>query len=158
MSKVLVAYFSASGVTASLAKKLAQEIKADLFEIEPEAPYSEADLDWRNQKSRSSLEMKDPSSRPAIRSKINYISQYELIFIGFPVWWYREPSIIDTFMEAYAFTDQTIVPFATSGGSSIGNSGENMQKLAPNAKVLAGKRLAANMTGQELSKWAAEWL
>ncbi len=139
MSKVLVAYFSASGVTASLAKKLAQEIKADLFEIEPEAPYSEADLDWRNQKSRSSLEMKDPSSRPAIRSKINDISQYELIFIGFPVWWYREPSIIDTFMEAYAFTDQTIVPFATSGGSSIGNSGENMQKLAPNAKVLAGK-------------------
>ena len=102
MSKVLVAYFSASGVTASLAKKLAQEIKADLFEIEPEAPYSEADLDWRNQKSRSSLEMKDPSSRPAIRSKINDISQYELIFIGFPVWWYREPSIIDTFMEAYA--------------------------------------------------------
>ena len=158
MSKVLVAYFSASGVTASLAKKLAQEIKADLFEIEPEAPYSEADLDWRNQKSRSSLEMKDPSSRPAIRSKINDISQYELIFIGFPVWWYREPSIIDTFMEAYAFTGQTIVPFATSGGSSIGNSGENMQKLAPNAKVLDGKRLAANMTGQELSKWAAEWL
>ncbi len=158
MSKVLVAYFSASGVTASLAKKLAQKIKADLFEIEPEAPYSEADLDWRNQKSRSSLEMKDPSSRPAIRSKINDISQYELIFIGFPVWWYREPSIIDTFMEAYAFTGQTIVPFATSGGSSIGNSGENMQKLAPNAKVLAGKRLAANMTGQELSKWAAEWL
>lgn len=158
MSKVLVAYFSASGVTASLAKKLAQEIKADLFEIEPEAPYSEADLDWRNQKSRSSLEMKDPSSRPAIRSKINDISQYELIFIGFPVWWYREPSIIDTFMEAYAFTGQTIVPFATSGGSSIGNSGENMQKLTPNAKVLAGKRLAANMTGQELSKWAAEWL
>ncbi len=102
--------------------------------------------------------MKDPSSRPAIRSKINDISQYELIFIGFPVWWYREPSIIDTFMEAYAFTVQTIVPFATSGGSSIGNSGENMQKLAPNAKVLAGKRLAANMTGQELSKWAAEWL
>lgn len=158
MSKVLVAYFSASGVTASLAKKLAQEIKADLFEIEPEAPYSEADLDWRNQKSRSSLEMKDPSSRPAIRSEINDISQYELIFIGFPVWWYREPSIIDTFMEAYAFTGQTIVPFATSGGSSIGNSGENMQKLAPNAKVLAGQRLAANMTGQELSKWAAEWL
>ena len=133
MSKVLVAYFSASGVTASLAKKLAQEIKADLFEIEPEAPYSEADLNWRNQKSRSSLEMKDPSSRPAIRSKINDIRQYELIFIGFPVWWYREPSIIDTFMEAYAFTGQTIVPFATSGGSSIGNSGENMQKLAPNA-------------------------
>ena len=158
MSKVLVAYFSASGVTASLAKKLAQEIKADLFEIEPEAPYSEADLDWRNQKSRSSLEMKDPSSRPAIRSKINDISQYELIFIGFPVWWYREPSIIDTFMEAYAFTGQTIVPFATSGGSSIGNSGENMQKLAPNAKVLDGKRLAANMTGQQLSKWAAERL
>ena len=158
MSKVLVAYFSASGVTASLAKKLAQEIKADLFEIEPESPYSEADLDWRNQKSRSSLEMKDPSSRPAIRSEINDISQYELIFIGFPVWWYREPSIIDTFMEAYAFTGQTIVPFATSGGSSIGNSGENMQKLASNAKVLAGKRLAANMTGQELSKWAAEWL
>lgn len=158
MSKVLVAYFSASGVTAGLAKKLAQEIQADLFEIEPEAPYTDADLDWRNQSSRSSLEMKDPDCRPAIKNQVNDIGQYELIFVGFPVWWYREPSIIDTFMEAYAFAGQTVVPFATSGGSSIGNAGANMQKLAPNAKVLAGKRLAANASGKELADWAKEWL
>lgn len=155
MSKALVAYFSASGITASLAKRLAQEIKADLFEIVPETPYTEADLDWRNQNSRSSLEMKDPNCRPAISSKISDISQYELIFVGFPIWWYREPSIIDTFMEAYDFKGQTIIPFATSGGSSIGSSGANMQKLAPNAKVLAGKRLPANASGQELADWAA---
>lgn len=155
MSKALVAYFSASGITASLAKRLAQEIKADLFEIVPETPYTEADLDWRNQNSRSSLEMKDPNCRPAISSKISDISQYELIFVGFPIWWYREPSIIDTFMEAYDFKGQTIIPFATSGGSSIGSSGANMQKLAPNAKVLAGKRLSANASGQELADWAA---
>ena len=158
MSKVLVAYFSASGVTAGLAKKLAQEIQADLFTIEPETPYTDADLDWRNQNSRSSLEMKDPNFRPTIKNQVDDISQYELIFVGFPVWWYREPSIIDTFMESYAFTGQTIVPFATSGGSSIGNAGANMQKLAPNAKVLAGKRLAANASGKELAAWAAEWL
>lgn len=158
MSKVLVAYFSASGVTAGLAKKLAKEIQADLFAIEPETPYTDADLDWRNQSSRSSLEMKDPDCRPTIKNQVDDISQYELIFVGFPVWWYREPSIIDTFMESYAFTGQTIVPFATSGGSSIGNAGANMQKLAPNAKVLAGKRLAANASGKELAAWAAEWL
>lgn len=158
MSKVLVAYFSASGVTAALSQRLAQAINADLFAIEPEEPYTEEDLDWRNQNSRSTLEMKDSGSRPAIRSKISDISQYELIFVGFPIWWYREPSIIDTFMEAYAFNGQTIVPFATSGGSSIGHSGENMQKIATNAKVLAGKRLAANASGAELAKWAEEWL
>lgn len=158
MSKVLVAYFSASGITAALSQRLAQAINADLFAIEPKEPYTEEDLDWRNQNSRSTLEMKDSGSRPAIRSKISDISQYELIFVGFPIWWYREPSIIDTFMEAYAFNGQTIVPFATSGGSSIGHSGENMQKIAPNAKVLAGKRLAANASGAELAKWAEEWL
>nr|MCR5380548.1 NAD(P)H-dependent oxidoreductase [Lentisphaeria bacterium] len=101
MSKTLVTYFSASGVTAKMAQRLASAIKADLFEIQPETPYTEADLDWRNDKSRSSVEMKDKSSRPPIAAKVADMSQYDVVFVGFPVWWYREPSIIDTFMEAY---------------------------------------------------------
>ena len=103
MGKALVTYFSASGVTAKMAQRLASAIKADLFEIEPETPYTDADLDWRNDKSRSSVEMKDKSSRPPIASKVADMAQYDVVFVGFPVWWYREPSIIDTFMEAYDF-------------------------------------------------------
>ena len=110
MSKSLVAYFSASGVTKMLAEKLAGEIKADLFEIQAERAYTNADLDWQNSKSRSSIEMNDPSCRPAIRSKIADMSQYDVIFVGFPIWWYREPSIVDTFMEAYDFSGKTIIP------------------------------------------------
>lgn len=130
MGKVLVTYFSASGVTAEVAKRLAGEIKAELFEIEPEISYTDADLDWQDKESRSSVEMNDRSSRPAIRSKVEDMSRFEVVFVGFPVWWYREPSIIDTFMEAYDFSGKTVVPFATSGGSPIGGSGKNMQALA----------------------------
>lgn len=158
MSNVLVAYFSASGVTAGLAENLAKEVGADLFAILPAEPYTAADLDWRNQNSRSSLEMKDMACRPAISGKIADISQYDVIFVGFPIWWYREPSIIDSFMEAYDFSGKTIVPFATSGGSGMGNSENNMQNLAPNAKVAAGRRFAANASGRTLVDWAAEWL
>ena len=158
MSRVLVAYFSASGVTAGLAAKLAKEIGADLFAIEPAEPYTEADLDWHNQNSRSSVEMKDTNSRPAISSKIANIGQYDVIFVGFPIWWYREPSIIDTFMEAYDFSGKTVVPFATSGGSAMGSSASNIQNFAPGAKVTGAKRLAANTDGRTLAVWAAEWL
>ena len=158
MSNVLVAYFSASGVTAKLAKRLAEETGADLFEIEPEIPYTDADLNWQDKESRSSVEMNDRACRPAIRSNAGDISGYNVIFAGFPVWWYREPSIIDTFMEAYDFSGKTIVPFVTSGGSPAGDSGKNMQALAPGAKVAGGKRFAADTPGNVLSSWASEWL
>lgn len=158
MGNVLVAYFSASGVTAELAKRLAEETGADLFEIEPEIPYTDADLDWQDKGSRSSVEMNDRKCRPSIRSRVDDISRYNVIFVGFPVWWYREPSIIDTFMESYDFSGKTVVPFATSGGSPVGSSGENMQALAPGAKVAAGKRFAADVQGSVLVSWASEWL
>ena len=158
MSKVLVAYFSAGGVTAKVAERLAKETGAQLFEIIPEIPYSTKDLDWQDKSSRSSVEMNDKGCRPAIRFKTEDMGQYDVIFVGFPVWWYREPSIIDTFMEAYDFSGKTVVPFATSGGSSIGDSGKNMQDLAPNAKVAKGKRLAADISGKTLLDWASQWL
>lgn len=154
--KSLVAYFSASGVTKKTAERLAMEMGADLFEIEPEIPYSEEDLNWQNKKSRSSVEMNDRNCRPAIRFRVEDMSQYSVVFVGFPIWWYREPSIIDTFMEAYDFKGKTVVPFATSGGSPIGDSGRNMQALAPEAKVVKGKRLAADETGKALADWAGE--
>ena len=156
--KVLVAYFSATGTTAGVAQKLAQAIGADLFEIKPEQPYTDADLNWRDKQSRSSLEMNDTTSRPAIASKIADIKQYDIVFIGFPIWWGREPSIIDTFVESYDFSGKKIIPFATSGSSGIGNSGQLMQKLAPKAKVLEGKRFPSDISENELKQWAAEWL
>ncbi len=155
--KALVAYFSASGVTKGLAERLAAAAGADLFEIVPETLYTQEDLDWRNQNSRSSVEMKDPACRPAIAGKVADMGQYDVVFVGFPVWWYREPSIIDTFMEAYDFAGKTVVPFATSGTSGIGDSGKNMQALAPRAKVAAGKRFDARAGEAELKAWAAEW-
>ena len=158
MSKALVAYFSASGVTAGMAKKLAEGIGADLFEIKPEIPYTNADLDWQNSKSRSSVEMNDRSSRPAVAEKKENMADYDVVFVGFPVWWYREPSIIDTFMQQYDFSGKTVVPFATSGMSGIGDSGKNMQALAPGAKVAGGKRFASRVSAGELADWAKEWL
>jgi len=158
MSKALVAFFSASGVTAKLAGRLAESIGADLFEIKPETPYTKADLNWQDSKSRSSVEMNDRSSRPAIGSTVDDMSQYDVVFVGFPVWWYREPSIIDTFMEQYDFAGKTVIPFATSGMSGIGDSGSNMQALAPGAKVEKGNRFPAGTSAKELSDWASRWL
>jgi len=157
MSKALVAYFSASGVTKKLAEKLSEATGADLFEIEPEQKYTSADLDWTNKKSRSTVEMNDRSSRPAIKSKTD-MTQYDVVFIGFPVWWYREPSIIDTFAESYDFSGKRIIPFATSGGSSIGDSGKNIAELAKGAEVSAGKKFSALASVDELKKWASEWM
>ena len=157
MSKKLVAYFSASGTTAKVAKKMAETIGADLFEIKPEIPYSGADLNWQNKNSRSSVEMNDRSSRPAIAVKAADMPQYDVVFVGFPVWWYREPSIIDTFMESYDFAGKTVIPFATSGGSGLGDSAANMQKLAKGAKVVNGKRFSGSASAEELKAWAGQW-
>ena len=157
MSKTLVAYFSASGTTAKVAKKMAEAIGADLFEIKPETPYSGADLNWQNKNSRSSVEMNDRSSRPAIAVKVADMPQYDVVFVGFPVWWYREPSIIDTFMESYDFAGKTVIPFATSGGSGLGDSAVNMQKLAKGAKVVNGKRFSGSASAEELKAWAGQW-
>ena len=158
MGKVLVAYFSASGTTANVAKRLAKVTQADLFEIRPQVPYTEADLNWTDRASRSSMEMRDPDCRPALADALPNTQQYDVIFVGFPVWWYREPSIIDTFIQGCELEGRTVVPFATSGGSEIGPSGENMQALAPKAKVQTGQRFDAKGREEELSEWAAQWL
>ena len=157
MNNKLVAYFSASGVTRSVAEKLANEIGGDLFEIIPETRYTNADLDWQNSRSRSSVEMKDRNARPAIASKVADMSRYDVIFVGFPIWWYREPSLVDTFMEAYDFNGKTIIPFATSGGSGLGDAPKNMQSLAKGSKVESGKRFSAVVSGQELRAWAQKY-
>lgn len=157
MSKTLVAYFSASGTTAKVAKKMAEAIGADLFEIKPETPYTGADLNWQNKNSRSSVEMNDRSSRPAIAVKAADMLQYDVVFVGFPVWWYREPSIIDTFMESYDFAGKTVIPFATSGGSGLGDSAANIQKLAKGAKIVNGKRFSGSASAEELKAWAGQW-
>ncbi|MBR5338102.1 MAG: NAD(P)H-dependent oxidoreductase [Lachnospiraceae bacterium] len=156
MSKVLVAYFSASGVTAKVAERLAGVVEADLYEIKPEKPYTSADLNWRDKQSRSSVEMNDRGFRPAIGNKAPNMEQYETVFVGFPVWWYREPSIIDTFMEAYSFDGKTVIPFCTSGGSGIGDSVKNIQALAKNARVVEGKRFESGVSVDELRTWTKE--
>lgn len=161
MKKALVAYFSvrgAEGITGKMAARLAGVIGADLYEISPVQPYTKADCNWMDKRSRSTVEMQDRSCRPAIAMRVENMDAYEVVFVGFPIWWYREPSIIDTFMEAYDFTGKTVVPFATSGGSSIGDSAANMQELAPGAKVVAGKRFAAKTSADDLCAWAQAWL
>ena len=154
--KTLVVYFSATGHTKKVAETIAKETGADLFEIKPEVPYKPEDLNWQNAKSRSTLEMKDPGSRPAIAEKVVNMSQYDVVFVGFPVWWYQEPSIINTFMESYDFKGKKVIPFATSGMSPIGDSGKNMQALAPGAAVAEGKRFPSNVSADELKEWAVK--
>ena len=139
--KTFIAYFSASGITAGIAKEMAEAINADLYEICPETPYTIADLDWMDKKSRSSLEMNDPSCRPAITGAAPQIEQYDTILIGFPIWWYVEPRIIDTFLESYDFSGKTLIPFATSGGSSIDKAEKNLQEHYPNYIWVKGKLL-----------------
>ena len=152
MKKVLVAYFSASGVTAKTARLLASATDADLFEIKPVIPYTDEDLDWTNKKSRSTLEMNDPSARPEIAEKLDNIEDYDTVFVGFPVWWYVEPRIIDTFLESYDFTGKTVIPFATSGGSGLGKTAENFRKiLGKGVTVKEGKVL--NRGEAEIKSW-----
>ena len=154
MAKILVAYFSASGVTAKVAENLAAAAGADLFEIEPEQPYTRADLNWQDSKSRSSIEMNDETSRPAVAGTVANMGDYDTVFVGFPVWWYVEPRIIDTFLEGYDFSGKTIVPFATSGGSGLGKAPARMQEIAAGAKVLAGRLLNGRPSQAELASWA----
>lgn len=158
MSRILVAYFSASGVTARVAETLAAAVGGDIFEMIPAKPYTKADLNWLDKKSRSTLEMKDRNCRPEIASRVDDMSQYDTVFVGFPVWWYREPSIIDTFMESYDFDGVKIIPFCTSGGSRIGDSGKNMQALAPGANVLPGERISARATDSQIKDWAKQFV
>ncbi len=155
--KALVAYFSATGTTKGVARRLAEAIGADLFEIAPATPYTDADLNWRDKQSRSSVEMADRKSRPAIANAAPDLSGYATVFVGFPIWWYREPSIIDTFVEtnADALAGKTVVPFATSGGSGMGDSTANLQALAPKAKVTEGRRFSASVDADTLKAWAA---
>ena len=158
MAKTLVAYFSASGVTARVASELAKAADADVFEIAPVEPYSKADLDWTDKKSRSTIEMNAETSRPAIAGTVAGMADYDVVFVGFPVWWYVEPRIIDTFLEAYDFSGKTIVPFATSGGSGLGKAPQRMQQLVPGATVDAGKVLNGNPSAAELKAWAQSFL
>ena len=153
MSRKLVAYFSASGVTAKVAEKLAEAIGADIYEIEPAVPYSKADLDWTNQKSRSSHEMSDPASRPAINGKRDNMDDYDTVFVGFPIWWYVAPTIINTFLESYDLTGKTIIPFATSGGSDIGKTNERLAPSCKGAKLMDGKVFKGSVGHQELAAW-----
>ena len=153
MSKKLVAYFSASGVTEKMAKTLAEVTGADLFEIQPAVPYTTADLDWMNKKSRSSVEMSNPDSRPEIGNKIPDMGQYDTVFVGIPIWWYVAPTIINTFLESYDFTGKKIATFATSGGSGMGKTDSILKKCAPNADWKEGKRFGS-ADKNALKAWA----
>ena len=154
MSKKIVAYFSASGVTAKLAKTLASAVSADLHEIIPKEKYTSADLDWTNKKSRSSVEMSDKNYRPAVKNKVKNMEQYDVIYIGFPIWWYVAPTIINTFLESYDMSGKTIIPFATSGGSGMGNTNAGLAPSCKGAVLKNGKRFSPLTTERELVTWA----
>ena len=151
MKKALVAYFSASGQTAKLAKTIAGVTGGDLFEIAPETAYTAADLDWMDKKSRSTVEMNDPKSRPAIAGKVADMAQYDTVFVGFPIWWYQAPRIIETFLESYDFSGKTVIPFATSGGSGMGKTVEVLRKIRPSATFNDGIMLNGK-TDAEIEK------
>ena len=144
MSKTLVAYFSASGVTAKLAKTLAKVTSADLFEIKPVTPYTAKDLDWMDKKSRSTIEMAE---------KLSSCAQYDTVFVGFPIWWYEAPHIIETFLESCDLSGKTVVPFGTSGGSSMGKTAQILAPSCPGAKVLDGKVLRASSSEADVKAW-----
>lgn len=155
MSKKLVAYFSATGVTKSAAERLAAASGADIFRIVPETPYTKADLDWTDKSSRSSVEMSDLSSRPGISSTLPNMEQYNTVFIGFPIWWYVAPTIISTFLESYDFSGKTIAVFATSGGSGLGKTIDLLKSICPDAKWKSGKMMN-HISDVEMKKWIEE--
>ena len=157
MSKKLVAYFSASGTTANLAKNLAKAAGADLYEIKPAVPYSKADLNWMVKQSRSSLEMRDKSSRPALADTDANIANHDTIFIGFPIWWYVAPTIINSFLEAYDFSGKKIVLFATSGGSGFGKAVASLQPSAPKATIVEGAILNGRPNEAKLKAFADKY-
>ncbi len=150
--KVLVAYFSATGTTKAAARQLAEVAGADLYEIKPEQPYTDADLDWQNKQSRSSVEMQDKHSRPAISDKLQNMHEYNVVYVGFPIWWYTAPTIINTFLETYDFKGKTVIPFATSGGSSIQKACADLEAAYPEINWKEGK-LLNNISKGDLQKW-----
>lgn len=157
--KILVAYFSATGTTKAVATELANAINADIYEIVPEVPYTNDDLNWRDKSSRSSLEMKDDTSRPVIGSdKVEYMNQYDVIFLGGPIWWYKLSHIINSFLESYDMSGKKIVLFATSGGSGLGNSVEALEESAPGARIVDGAILKGTMKSEELKIFAEKFL
>ena len=150
----LVAYFSASGETAKAAAALGAAIQGELYEIRPESPYTQADLDWQNPNSRSSLEMADPNCRPALADRGADIGHYDRIFLGFPIWWYTAPRIIRTFLESYDFSGKTIILFATSGGSGFGRTAQELAASCPGAVIRAGRVFHGRLSRAELAQWA----
>ena len=154
MSKALIAYFSASGVTARTAKEMARATGADLYEIRPAQPYTAADLNWMDKKSRSTVEMNDPACRPAVADRVEGMEQYDTVFVGFPIWWYVEPRIVDTFLESYDFSGKVMIPFATSGGSGIGGAEKSLREHCPAAEWRRGKLLNGSGAGE----WAERML
>ncbi|MDD4170333.1 MAG: flavodoxin [Desulfotomaculaceae bacterium] len=154
MSNKLVAYFSASGITRNVAKALSEASNANLYEIKPQVPYTKADLDWEDKKSRSTIEMQDKAFRPAIADKNANVEAYDVIFVGFPIWWYIAPSIINTFLESYDFAGKTIILFATSGGSSFGETVANLKgSVDASATITEGKILNGRQTKESLTSW-----
>ena len=152
-SQVLVAYFSATGTTKGVAENIAGGLGADLYEIVPEEPYTDADLDYHDDNSRSTVEMNNPSSRPAISGSVENMEQYSIVFIGYPIWWGEAPRIVSTFMESYDFSGKTIVPFCTSGGSGIGSSASNLEELTTGAAWLDGQRLSGSDSQDTVMEW-----
>lgn len=154
MKKTLVVYFSATGTTKILAEKIAKEADADLFEIEPLVPYTQSDLDWTDENSRCTIEMKkDKSIRPEIKNKVQNIEQYDTIYVGFPIWWYVAPTIINSFLEQYNFKGKKIIPFATSGGSDTGDTNKELQPSCVGAKLIEGRRFSQDVSSTELRNW-----
>ena len=151
--KALVAYFSASDTTAKAAKTLAKAAGADLYEIRPAIPYTSADLNWMDKRSRSSVEMNDKHYRPALADMDAPVAWYDVIFLGFPIWWYTAPTIINTFLESYDFSGKTIVLFATSGGSGLGKSAAGLRPSAPGARIVDGRLLNGRLPENELKSW-----
>lgn len=155
MSKKLVTYFSASGVTAAAAKTLAEAANADLYEIRPAVPYTRADLNWMDKQSRSSVEMQNKTLRPAIADTAAAVAEYDVIFVGFPIWWYVAPTIINTFLEAYDFSGKTVVLFATSGGSGFGKTLDELKvSVSDTANLVEGKLLNGKLSREDLAAWA----
>lgn len=153
MSKLLVAYFSASGVTKKVAQKIANAAQTDLVEIAPEERYTKADLNWMDKKSRSSVEMNDPASRPEIEKKLDDISAYDIVAIGFPIWWYTAPTIIKTFLEAYDFTGKKIALFATSGSSGFGNTVNDLKPCVSDSTEFISEKIMNRVSDEEISEW-----
>lgn len=152
-NKVLVAYFSATGTTEGVAQHIANGLSADIYEIIPEEPYTDADLNYNDNNSRSTIEMNDPASRPVISGSVENMEQYDIVFIGYPIWWGEAPRIVSTFVESYDFSGKTVVPFCTSGGSGVGSSATNLEQLTSGAAWMEGRRLSGSDSQETVMEW-----